>query len=211
MSLYFLLLSIMVVLLYEGIISSLVYAPKKIKIISTMALILMTSRYIALIILFIIKNQSYLYLLKPVVFTNLLCIPVCGILSVSIFSRNNKIKLKKILLMCTMLVIGYFIVIYKSPANINISNSCGYTIELQLEFYCYIVMLIINSIFLIKGIKLYSKTYANKLGAVLIIISSSITLLAVLLTSINSNFPMTVLGDIFWILTIDYGLIKFKK
>ena len=65
MSIYFLMLLVMALLLYEGIISSLFYAPKKIKIISTMALILMTFRYIALIILFIIKNQSYLYLLKP--------------------------------------------------------------------------------------------------------------------------------------------------
>ena len=70
MSIYFLLLLIMVLLLYQGIISSLVYAPRKIKIISVMALILMIFRYIALIILFIIKNQNYLYLLKPVVYTN---------------------------------------------------------------------------------------------------------------------------------------------
>ena len=113
--------------------------------------------------------------------------------------------------MCVMLCIAYFIVIYKSPANINISNNYGYTIELQLEVYCYIVLLIINSIFAIKGIKLYSKIYSNKLGAVLIIISSSITLLSVILTSINSNFSMIFLGDISWIVTLDYGLIKFKR
>lgn len=211
MNIYFLLLLVMVLLLYGGIISSLTYAPKKIKIISAMALSLMTFRYIALIILFTIKNQNYLYLLKPLVYANLLCIPICGFLSIFIFSRNNKIKLKKILFICAMICIAYFIVIYKSPANINISNNCGYTIELQLEVYCYIVMLIINSIFLIKGIKLYNKIYSSKLGALLIVIASSITLLSVLLTSINPDFPMILLGDIFWIITIDYGLIKFKR
>ena len=211
MSIYFLLLLIMVLLLYVGIISNFLYAPRKIKIISAIALILMTFRYIGLIILFIIKNQSYLYLLKPMVFTNLLCIPICGILSVYIFSRNNKIKLKVILLMCVMLFIAYALVIYKSPANIVISNTFGYNIELKLEFYCYIMLLIFNSIFLIKGIKLYNKIYSNKLGAVLIIISSSITLSSVLLTSINPNYSMILLGDISWILTIDYGLIKFKR
>lgn len=211
MSIYFLLLLVMVLLLYQGVISSLSCAPKKIKIISVIALSLMTFRYIALIILFIMKNQSYLYLLKPVVFMNLVCIPICGILSISIFSRDNKIKLKKILFMCLMLGISYFIVIYKSSAYINISNNFGYIIELQLETYCYTVLLVINSIFLIKGINLYNKIYSNKLGVVLIIISSSITLLSVLLTSINSNLPMLLLGDISWILTIDYGLIKFKR
>ena len=211
MSIYFLLLLVMILLLYVGIISNFLYAPKKIKIISAIALILMTFRYIALIILFIIKNQSYLYLLKPMVFTNLLCIPICGILSVYIFSRNNKIKLKVILFMCVILFIAYALVIYKSPANIVISNICGYTIELKLEFYCYIMLLIINSLFLIKGIKLYNKIYTNKLGAVLIIISSTITLISVLLTSINPNYSITLLGDISWILTIDYGLIKFKR
>ncbi|WP_291635680.1 hypothetical protein [Clostridium sp.] len=211
MSIYFLLLLIMVILLYEGIISSLVNAPKKIRILSAMALVLMTFRYIALIILFIVKNQSYLYLLKPVVYANLLCIPLCGVLSVHIFAKNNKIKLKKILIICTMLCIAYCIVIYKSAININISNICGYTIELQLESYCYIVMLIINSIFAIKGIQLFNKTYSNKIGSVLIIISSCITVISLLLTSINTNDLWLLLGDISWIITLDYSLRKFKK
>jgi len=197
--------------LYEGIISSLAYAPKKIKLISAMALSLMSFRYLALIILFTIKNQSYLYLLKPFVYANLLCITICGVLSVFIFSRNNKIRLKKVLFICATMFIAYAIVIYKSPATIYISNNSGYIIKLQLEPYCYIVLVIINSIYLIKGIKLYNKIYTNKLGSVLIVIASAVTLISVLLTSIYTSFPMIILGDIFWIITIDYGLIKFKR
>lgn len=211
MSIYFLLLLIVSFLLYEGIISSLLYAPKKIKIISIIALILMTFRYIALIILYVIKNQNYLYLLKPLVFTNLLSIPICGVISVFIFARNNKIKLKKILFICLSLSVVYFIMIYKSASDINVSTLCGYIIELQLEDYCYIALLIINSVFIIKGIELFNKTYSNKLGAALIIISSIVTIISVILTSINGNLPWLLLGDIFWIITIDYGLIKFKK
>ncbi|MEK6266412.1 MAG: hypothetical protein N2B06_16830, partial [Clostridium sp.] len=100
MSIYFLMLLVMFLLLYQGIISNLFYAPKRIKVISAMVLILMTCRYIALIILFVIKNQSYLYFLKPVVFTNILCLPIAGILSVFIFARNDKIKLQKIFILC---------------------------------------------------------------------------------------------------------------
>jgi len=176
-----------------------------------MALIIMAFRYIALIILYTIKNQSYLYLLKPVVYANLLCIPLCGILSVLIFSRNNRIKLKKILLLSMILFIAYFILIYKSPANINVSNICGYIIELQLQAYGYIILLIINSTFLFIGIKLYHKVYSSKLGAILIIMASSFTLISVLLSSIDSNFPMLLLGDLSWILTLNYGLMKFKR
>jgi len=201
----------MVFLIYEGIISSLFYAPKKIKIISIIALFLMTFRYIALIILLIAANQNYLYLLKPAVYTNFLSIPICGILSIFIFARNNKIKLRKILLICIMLFIVYFIVIYKSSANIIISNLCGYTITFELEDYCNVALLIINTIFIVKGIELFNKTYSNKLGAILIIISASITLISVILTLINTNFAWLLLCDISWILTIDYGLIKFKR
>jgi hypothetical protein len=211
MSIYFFMLLIMALLLYKGIISSLVYAPKKIKVISAMALILMTFRYIALIILFIIQNQSYLYLLKPMVYTNLLCIPICGIVSVFIFARNNKIKLKKVLLISFMLCIVYLIVIYKSPVNVNISKLYGYTIELKLQDYYYIPILIISSILAIKGIELFNETYSNKLGAILIIMSSSITLVSVFLTSINTDFAWLLLGDISWIITMDYALIKFKR
>jgi hypothetical protein len=211
MSIYFLLLLIMILLLYQGIICSLVYAPKKIKIISVMALVLMSFRYITLIVFFIIKSQNYLYLLKPLIFTNLLCIPICGVICVSIFSRSNKLKLKRILFMCVLLGIAYFLVIYKSTSSINISKNYGYIIQLNLEFYCYVVMIIINSIFFIKGLNLYNKSYASKLGAILIIISSGITLVSVILTSINTNFSWTLLGDISWIITINYGLIKFKR
>lgn len=134
-----------------------------------------------------------------------------GIVSLFIFSRNNKIKLKKILFMCTILLIAYCIVIYKSTEIISISNISGFTIGLQLKGYFYVGLLISNSIFIIKGIELFNKTYSNKLGALLIIMSSSITLLSVLLTSINTDFVWLLLGDIFWIITINYGLIKFKK
>lgn len=211
MNIYFLLLLMMALLLYEGIFSSFVYAPKKIKILSSIALILMSFRYITLIILFIMENQSYLYFLKPAVFTNLLCIPICGILSVSIFGRENKIKFKKISLVFVMLCIAYIIFIYKSPVNINISNLSGYTMEFQLQPYCYIILLIINTIFAVKGIELFNKAYSNKLGALLIITSSSVTLISVLLTSINANFAWLLLGDISWIVTIDYALIKLKR
>jgi hypothetical protein len=171
----------------------------------------MTCRYIALIILFVIKNQSYLYFLKPVVFTNILCLPICGILSVFIFARNDKIKLKKIFILCVVLVLAYCALIYKSFIKINISNISGYTMELQLENYYNIALLIINSIFLIKGIEIFYKKLSNKLGALLIIMSSTITLLAILTTTLNVNFTLLLLADLAWIITLDYGLIKLKR
>jgi hypothetical protein len=210
-SIYFLMLLVMFLLLYQGIISSLFYAPKRIKVISAMVLILMTCRYIALIILFVIKNQSYLYFLKPVVFTNILCLPIAGILSVFIFARNDKIKLKKIFTLCVVLCLAYCILIYKSSIKINISNITGYTMELQLENYYNVAILIINSFFLIKGIEIFYKKLSNKLGALLIVMSSTITLLAVITTTLNANFTLLLLADLAWIVTLDYGLIKFKR
>ncbi|MGK0464988.1 hypothetical protein [Clostridium sp.] len=211
MSIYFLMLLVMFFLLYQGIIFSIFYAPKRIKVISAMVLILMACRYIALIILFVIKNQSYLYLLKPVLFINILCIPICGIISIFIFARNDKIKLKKIFILCVVLVLAYCTLIYKSFIKINISNISGYTMELQLENYYNVALLMINSIFLIKGIEIFHKKPSNKLGALLIIISSTTTLLAILTTTLNINFALLLFADLIWVATLDYGLIKFKR
>lgn len=208
---YFLLLLIMIILLYEGIVCSFVYAPKKIKIISTTALILMSFRYVALVILFAMQNQSYLYLLKPAVFTNLISIPLCGILSVFIFARNSKIQFNKILFISTILCIVYSIVIYKSPANINMSMISGYNVAFKSELYYYIPLLIANSILVIKGIEMFNKTYSNKIGALLIIMSASITLIALLVTSINITFIWILLGDMCWVITLNYGLRRFKR
>lgn len=210
-NIYFLMLLMMFLLLYQGIISSLFYSPKRIKIISAMILILMTLRYIALIILFVIKNQSYLYLLKSVLYANILCLPICGIISIFIFARNDKVKIEKIFILCATLSLAYCTLIYKSSVKINISNITGYTMELQLETYYYIALLIINSVFVIKGIELFHKIYSNKLGCLLIIISSSITIITVLISSINMSFELLLLADISWIITLDYGLIKFKR
>jgi hypothetical protein len=210
-SIYFLMLLVMFFLLYQGIIFSIFYAPKRIKVISAMVLILMACRYIALIILFVIKNQSYLYLLKPVLFINILCIPICGIISIFIFARNDKIKLKKIFILCVVLVLAYCTLIYKSFIKINISNISGYTMELQLENYYNVALLMINSIFLIKGIEIFHKKPSNKLGALLIIISSTTTLLAILTTTLNINFALLLFADLIWVATLDYGLIKFKR
>ncbi|MBU3174019.1 hypothetical protein [Clostridium estertheticum] len=211
MKIYFLLLVIMILLLYEGIICSLYYVPRKIKIISFVALILMTIRYITLIILLIVKDQNHLYMLKPLVYTNFLCIPICGIISVFIFVRKNTIKLRKIILISGVLCLGYCIVIYNSSANTAISNLYGYTIKLQLENYFYYTSLIINSILIIMGINLFNTRYSNKLGSLLIVISASITLISVLLTTINTSFNFLLLGDISWILTMDYALNKIKR
>ncbi|MBX4270077.1 hypothetical protein [Clostridium estertheticum] len=211
MKIYFLLLFIMILLLYEGIICSLYYVPRKIKIISFVALILMTFRYITLIILLIVKDQNYLYMLKPLVYTNFLCIPICGIISVFIFARKNTIKLRRIILISGVLCLAYCIVIYNSSANTAISNLYGHTIKLQLENYFYYTSLIINSILIIMGINLFNRRYSNKLGSSLIVISASITLIAVLITSINASFNFLLLGDISWILTMDYALNKVKR
>ncbi|MBU3159900.1 hypothetical protein KPL37_09060 [Clostridium frigoris] len=211
MSVYFLLLFVMTLLLYEGIICSLYYAPRKIKIISFVVLTLMTLRYIALLILLIVKDQNYLYMLKPLIYTNFLCIPICGIISAFIFARKNKIKLKRILLMFLILCLAYCIVMYNSNTNIAISNLYGHTIKLQLEDYFYYTSLIINSILIIVGINLFNRRYSNKLGAVLIVISASITLIAVLLASVNTSFNFLVLGDISWVLTMNYALMKVKR
>jgi len=211
MNIYFLLLLIMFLLLYQGITSSMLYVPKKIKIISIIALIMMSVRYISLVILFVVNNQNYLYLLKFGVYMNFLCLPICGVISIFIFAKNNKIKLMKILFICSILFIAYIVVVYKSAANINISNICGYIIELQFKDYYYVTLLIVNSIFIIRGIELFDKTYSSKLGVLLIIISSGVTLVSVILTSINSSFVWLLLGDISWIITVNYGLIKFKK
>ncbi|MGH4118320.1 hypothetical protein [Clostridium sp.] len=211
MSIYFLMLLMMLFLLYKGIISSLFYSPKRIKMISSMILILMTLRYITLIILFVVKNQSYLYLLKPIIHANILCIPIIGIISLFIFARNDKVKIRKVFILCIALSLAYCTLMYKSSVKINISNITGYTMQLQLEIYYFIALLIINSVFVVLGIELFYKTYSNKLGVVLIIVSSSITLTTLLISSINTNFAWLILADISWIITLDYGLTKFKR
>lgn len=62
------------------------------------------------------------------------------------------------------------------------------------------------------GIRACRYKYSNKLGALLIIISSLLTVASVLLTILDARFfGVKLVGEILWVITMVYGLEKFRQ
>lgn len=205
-------LLVMIMLIYEGLTTALKYAPIKIKAITIGSMLLILLRYLSLFLLLIYEKMQYVYLLKPFIFLELIYMPIVIFICVYIFSRNDKIKLNFFYVLSVVFLLIYFILIVKAPLFANLSSIYGYSITLKNGIYSYLVLLSINSFVFVLGFKVYSFKYADKLGATLLIIASLIAIFSIILSVINSNFVgMIILGEVIWVIVLDYGLRKFIK
>ncbi|WP_291583338.1 hypothetical protein [Clostridium sp. UBA6640] len=202
----------MIMLIYEGITTSISYAPEKIKHITVMALILVVLRYISLLLLYLNQRPLYMYLLKPIMFLEIVYLPIIGFICIYIFSRNDKIKLNYFYFISTIFLVIYLFIAVKAPIKTTLSELYGYTIILEKDYNMYLILCIINTIYFVMGIRACRYKYSNKLGSLLILISSLLTLTSVLLTVVNAKFfGAKLVGEILWVITMVYGLEKFRQ
>ena len=200
------------ILLINGINSSISYAPKKIKYITLITLILALIRFIVLILLSLNESPLYIYLLKPIVFLEVVYIPIIGFISLYIFSRNDNIKLNYFYFVAVIFIGIYLITTLRIPVNTTISSFYGYRLILHKDYGMNTLMFIFNSIYLVISIKQLSNKYSNKRGLILVAVSSVLTIGTFLVAILNPVFwGLRLLGELLWIITLGYGLEKFKK
>lgn len=209
---YLILLLLIFVLLYKGISLSINFAPTKIKLLSIFAFILLPLRYMAVFIFLISKTIKYLYILKPIIFLNLLCIPILAMVGIYIFARKDRIKLSYFIIVSTMMLLLYILAITKLQVNIEIYKNLGYRMYFLNNNLIVGIYLAINTIFFFSSLILLGNSITNRLGMWLTLVSSLVVMLE---TTVNilgiSLLPMLILGDVFWIITADYALFKLKK
>ncbi|OFI05082.1 hypothetical protein CLOACE_19010 [Clostridium acetireducens DSM 10703] len=183
------------------------YTPTKIKRLSLFSIIAFMFRYICLFILFFSENIKNLYLLKPILFLNLICLPIFFLISFYIFIRNNKIKFINILKVSFVIAVIYTIFILKSNGTVNWNLHYGYTINLLNQIYVDVTKIIINLVFIILSLNFILKNGVNKKGLFLILISSAFTIIAIILdiTAIGI-LPHIILSELMWSITFNYSL-----
>lgn len=196
-------------------ISLCVKAPKKIRMLSGIVLMLLLLRCISLFIMYINSNISYMYVMKPVYFVYLVCMPICGIISLYILLRRDNINFLHITLAALVFIVVYFLLILKVTIYITMINdsALGYTMNLHHNFwYIDIVYLLINILFLMLSINNINNSNINKEGMTLVVFSSLSTIVAIILPYIGINImPQYVWGELMWILTLDHCLNKVRR
>lgn len=209
---YLISILLMFMLIYEGITTSFTYAPKKIKAITIIAMILILLRFIALLLLFVYDKMQYVYLLKPLIFLELFYMPIIIFICIYIYSRNEKIKLSFFYILCGIFIMVYFMLIIKAPLVTNLSNVYGYSITLENGLISYLVLLAINSFVFILGFKIYGFRHSNKIGVTMIVISALVTIATTVVSVLHPDFVGVIIGgELFWMITLDYGLRKFIR
>lgn len=209
---YLILLLLIFVLLFRGINLSINFAPAKIKFISVFALLLLAVRYITIFIFFTSSNIKYLYLLKPGVFLNSLCIPILAMISIYILARKDKLKLTYIIIVSIVLLVVYMFIVFTMKTNIDIYKNLGYRMYFESNNILDAMYLILNTLFFFTAIILLSSSVTNKFGMRLALASSLILMLEIVVKSVGfSIFPFISLGDIFWLITVNFSLNRLKK
>lgn len=209
---YIILLLLMFVLIYKGTDNGFNHAPIKIRIITLLALGCMSLKYIALIILLITKNIKYLYLLKPLVFLNILSIPLLAITAIYIFARNDRIKFNYCIVLSVVFAALYSAVIIMFPVSLSSYGNLGYTMVFISDSIVQLGCIIINTVFLFTAVVLLGGKNIDVKGMWLVTIAAFISIIEYILKSSGiSIFPAILFGDILWILALNYSLYKFKK
>jgi hypothetical protein len=215
MSTYFLYLALllfMFLLVYYGVSCSLKFAPLKIRFLSLSALIALSLRYIALLVFLVTGNIKNIYLLKPLMFLNLLCLPVLALIAIYIYARNDKIKFNYCIICSNLLLVIYIASIIKLPISIEIYGSLGYIMSFNKQLLGYGTYLIFNTIVFFNAIMFLGNKTSDKLGKWLILTAALVTIIEVIMRiSGMIILPALLFGDVIWIITADYTLNKLKK
>lgn len=201
----------MLFIIYKGFKDNIKKSPHKIKIISSFVFIIMGIRYLTLSIFFFMGNIRYLYLLKGSYFLNFIGIPLIGLITIYIVMRDYKVKFSYIFPLTIILSIIYGFIIYKYPAIIKADILYGYYMHFEKIPYLYVMYMVINVLFIVITMNIY-KSNLDKKNIVFIISSSVISILETMMFLIGYGiFTELIIGDIVWILTLDYGISKLRR
>lgn len=208
---YIFLMSIVIILLFK-IFRLSTYSPKKIKVITIITIIAVALRYVTLLILFLVHNIKYLYLLKPLFFMNLIAVPLISLTVLYIFMRSDSMNFSYVFIVAVVLMILYSVAMYKCPCLLQNYNNCGYIMSFAQDNYVYWTYIVLNTIILFSTIMLMSRKNINKLGMILIIIASIVTITECIIRIAGIILLLgSVIGDLLWVITLAYALHKVRK
>jgi hypothetical protein len=209
---YLALLLFMFLLIYYGVRCSFRFAPLKIRVLSLSALIALSFRYISLIIFLVTGNIKNIYLLKPLIFLNLLCLPIFAVIAIYIYARNDKIKFNYCIICASLLLLLYIGAIIKLPISIEIYESLGYIMTFNNQSLVYGTYLIFNTVVFFSAVMFLGNKTSNKHGMKLVLASALVAIIEVIVQIGGVILlPAVLFGDMMWIITADYALYKFKK
>lgn len=207
---YLTLILALVFLSYEVITSTVKYCPIKVKEAIILPFILLCLRIGTLLILLLIDDIKFVYLMQNFIFLNIVYIPLLIFLSIYVFYRNVKININWFYGIFFVGAAGYVLTIFIYPIEYYISMAYGYNVFFNSQLP-YKILLCINAISFFFGIKSFRYKHSIKWGSFMITLASLIFIgsTAMALKS-SEHIGYLLVGDLGWLTALYGSVLTFR-
>lgn len=203
-------LLILVFLSYEVITCTIKYCPIKIKEAVILPFILICFRMGSLLVLLLVDDIKFVYIVRNFIFLNIIYIPMLIFLSVYVFYRNTKININWLYGIFFIGAIGYIYCVFAYPMEYYISMSYGYNVVFNSQLP-YKILLCVNAASFFIGIKSLRFKHSIKWGSFIIILVS-LMFIGSTATSMKSteHVGYLLIGDLSWLTCLYTSVMTFK-
>jgi hypothetical protein len=208
---YYLFLLLIIFLSISIIKKNLEVSPKKIKIYLTLVITLFLLRHIALFLLCILKNSNIIYYLKPIIFLDHLSIPLIVLAITYVYLRAEKLNFGWSYVIAAIVCAIYGFIMHISKVSVQVSYLYGFVLKIDKSIVLFLFSLILLGILLVLNVILLDKPFVNKKGIWFIIVAILIVMLEnIIILGGIKIFPYSVIGDILFLMILDFVLKGFK-
>lgn len=209
---YYIFLLLIIFLCFFTIKRNLSVSPKKIKIYFTIVLLLLLFRHLGLVSLCIFESSKYIYYLKSIIYLDNIAVPLIVLAVTYVYSRSEKLKFTGSYFIFAIVSAVYACIIYMSKVMINVSSIYGFIMSIDNMIVLSMFSLILLGIMLIINVLLLDKKYVNKKGIWFIISAiMAVMIEKVIMLGGIRIFPYSVIGELIFIIIINFVLNGFKK
>ena len=169
-------------------------------------------RHLGLVLLCILESSKYIYYLKAVIYLDNIAVPLIVLAVTYVYSRSERLKFTGSYFILAAVTIVYVMIMHMSKVMVNVSSIYGFIMEIDNELIISMFSLILIGIMLIINVLLLDKKYVNKKGIWFIIIAVMAVMIekVIILRGVRI-FPYSVIGELIFIMIINFVLSGFKK
>lgn len=209
---YYILLLLIFFLCLNIIIKNKKYSPRKIKVYIYVAIIILSLRYIGLLMLCIARSSEGLSMIKWIIYSSYLAIPLVTLAFIYVFLRFDNKEFKYIYLIGSIITTIYFLNMVFIDVSLSYNQQFGYTITVDNLLIPIMEYLVILGLLLLYLIYYIDKPNSNKKGVLGIILYLSICIIdnIIFISGIHC-FPETIISDCFFVIFVNFFINVFRK
>ena len=159
-----------------------------------------------------LESSKYIYYLKAIIYLHNIAVPLIVLAVTYVYSRSERLKFTGSYVILAAVTTVYVMIMHMSKVMVNVSSIYGFIMSIDNELILSMFSLILLGIMLIINVLLLDKKYVNKKGIWFIIVAvMAVMIEKVIILGGIRIFPYSVIGELIFIIIINFVLNGFKK